>query len=150
MADGLNQVTLLGNLGADPELRMTGSGQAVLSMRLATSRGYLDRNQNRQERTEWHSVSVWGKRAEALARFLTKGARLAIVGELRYSEYSDRTTGERKWRTDIVARDVILCGNGSGKRDDAPSRGGQQRNEPRDADDGAGYGYPDSDDDIPF
>lgn len=149
MADGLNQVTLLGNLGADPELRMTNSGQAVLSMRLATSRGYLDRNNTRQERTEWHSVSVWGKRAEALARFLSKGARLAVVGELRYSEYNDRTTGEKKWRTDIVARDVVLCG-GNGKRDDASQGRGQQRNEPSGADESGGYGYPDSDDDIPF
>ncbi len=68
MAEGLNRVMLLGNLGADPELKMTSGGQAVLKLRLATSETYLDRNKVRQERTEWHSVVVWGKRAEALGK----------------------------------------------------------------------------------
>ena len=68
MAEGLNKVLLLGNLGADPELRMTPGGQPVLKLRLATTETYLDRNQTRQERTEWHQVTVWGKRGEALSK----------------------------------------------------------------------------------
>lgn len=64
MSEGFNRVTLLGNLGADPEFRVTSGGQQVLKMRLATSENYLDRNKQRQERTEWHSVIMWGKRAE--------------------------------------------------------------------------------------
>ena len=67
MAEGLNRVMLLGNLGADPELRFTQGGQAVLNMRLATTESYLDKDKVRRERTDWHNVVVWGKRGEALA-----------------------------------------------------------------------------------
>ena len=155
MAEGLNRVLLLGNLGADPELRMTGGGQAVLKMRLATSESYLDRNRVRQERTEWHNVVVWGRRAEALGKFLTKGSRLFIEGGLRTSSYEDRD-GNRRYRTEIVANNVILAG-GSG-------RGGQRGDDygapPDDAretargSDANGYGDADygggDDDDIPF
>ena len=80
MAEGLNRVMLLGNLGADPELRMTSGGQAVLKLRLATSETYMDKNRTRQERTEWHNVVIWGKRAEALAKILTKGTRIFCGG----------------------------------------------------------------------
>ena len=90
MAEGLNRVILLGNLGADPELRMTNNGTAVLKMRLATSETYLDRNKQRQERTEWHNVVVWGRRAEALGKFLGKGDRLLVEGSLRTTSYDDR------------------------------------------------------------
>ena len=113
MADGLNRVMLLGNLGADPELKMTGSGQAVLKMRLATTESYLDRNKVRQERTEWHSVVLWGKRAEALAKFLTKGSRLFIEGGLRTSSYDDKD-GNKRYKTEVVASNVILSGRGGG------------------------------------
>ena len=113
MAEGLNRVMLLGNLGADPELKMTSGGQAVLKLRLATSETYLDRNKVRQERTEWHSVVVWGKRAEALGKFLTKGSRLFIEGGLRTSSYDDKE-GNKKYRTEIVASNIILSGSGGG------------------------------------
>ena len=111
MAEGLNRVMLLGNLGADPELKMTSGGQAVLKLRLATSETYLDRNKVRQERTEWHSVVVWGKRAEALGKFLTKGSRLFIEGGLRTSSYDDKD-GNKRYRTEIVASNIILSGGG--------------------------------------
>ena len=113
MAEGLNRVMLLGNLGADPELKMTGGGQAVLKLRLATSETYLDRNKVRQERTEWHSVVVWGKRAEALGKFLTKGSRLFIEGGLRTSSYDDKD-GNKRYRTEIVASNIILSGSAGG------------------------------------
>src|SRR5690606_35709928 len=87
MAEGLNRVILLGNLGADPELRMTGGGTAVLKLRLATSESYLDRNKQRQERTEWHRVVVWGRRAEGLGKVLNKGDRILVEGSLRTSSY---------------------------------------------------------------
>jgi len=104
---------LLGNLGADPELRVTSGGQSVLKLRLATSETYLDKNRVRQERTEWHSVVVWGKRAEALGKFLTKGSRLFIEGGLRTSTYDDKE-GNKKYRTEIVASNIILSGSGGG------------------------------------
>jgi single-strand DNA-binding protein len=176
MADGLNRVMLLGNLGADPELRMTSGGQAVLKLRLATAETYLDRNRNRQEKTEWHSVVVWGKRAEALGKILSKGSRLFVEGSLRTSSYDDRD-GNKRYKTEIVAQNIILGGRGGGGggrdsyddhggggrdsggggrggsgRDDSGSRdggdGGYDDFEPKDS--GGGFGGPPDDDDIPF
>lgn len=113
MADGLNRVMLMGNLGADPELKMTPSGQAILKMRLATTESYLDRNKVRQEKTEWHSVVLWGKRAEALSKFLAKGSRLFVEGGLRTHSYDDRD-GNKRYKTEVVASNVILSGRGGG------------------------------------
>lgn len=152
MADGLNRVMLLGNLGADPELKMTGGGQAVLKMRLATTESYLDRNRTRQERTEWHNVVVWGKRAEALSKFLTKGTRLFVEGGLRTSSYEDRD-GNKRYRTEVVANNIILSGRGSGGGGPRGGEEGAGSSPPsgspggnyEDADYGAG-----DDDDIPF
>ena len=136
---------------------MTGGGQAVLKMRLATSETYLDRNRVRQERTEWHNVVVWGRRAEALGKFLTKGSRLFIEGGLRTSSYEDRD-GNRRYRTEVVANNVILAGSGGrgGQRGDdygappddvrEPTRGGGDSNGDGDGD----YGGGGDDDDIPF
>ena len=112
MAEGFNKVMLLGNLGADPELKMTQGGQSVLKLRLATTETYLDKNQTRQERTEWHSVTLWGKRGEALAKFLTKGERIFVEGSLRTSSYEKN--GEKRYSTEINASNVILAGRGKG------------------------------------
>lgn len=148
MSDGLNRVLLLGNLGADPELKMTSGGQAVLKMRLATSETYFDRNKQKQERVEWHSVVLWGKRAEALAKFLSKGARIAIEGGLRTSNYEDRD-GNKRYKTEINATNVILLGGKSGgsrgRDDDTGSSRGDEREETDPFDGGAG-----DPDDIPF
>lgn len=157
MAEGLNRVILLGNLGADPELRMTGGGTAVLKLRLATSETYLDRNKQRQERTEWHRVVVWGRRAEALGKFLTKGDRLLIEGSLRTSSYDDKD-GNKRYTTEIIASNVVLSGGGRGGSGGGGGRsaatgGGDDFGAPS----GGGGGYDDADyggvpedDDIPF
>lgn len=162
MADGLNRVMLLGNLGADPELRMTSGGQAVLKLRLATAETYLDRNRNRQEKTEWHSVVVWGKRAEALAKILSKGSRLFVEGSLRTSSYDDRD-GNKRYKTEVVASNIILGGRGGGGgggrdnyddfgggRDSGPTRdsGGGGRGGGRDGGSRDGGGDPGYDDDF--
>jgi single-strand DNA-binding protein len=112
MAEGLNKVMLLGNLGADPELKVTQGGQAVLKLRLATTETYLDRNNTRQERTEWHRVTLWGKRAEALAKFLTKGERIFVEGRISTSSYEK--DGEKRYSTEVVANNLILAGRGKG------------------------------------
>jgi single-strand DNA-binding protein len=121
MADGLNRVLLLGNLGADPELRVTQGGQAVLKLRLATTETYMDKNNTRQERTEWHQVTMWGKRAEALSRFLKKGERIFVEGSLRTSSYEKN--GEKRYSTEIQASNVILAGGG-GRRGEEAEGGG--------------------------
>jgi single-strand DNA-binding protein len=108
MADGLNQATLFGNLGADPELRVTPSGTSVLKLRMATTESYLDRNNSRQERTEWHSITVWGKRGDALAKILAKGDKILIVGRIRTSTYEKN--GEKRYRTEIHAEQIFLGG----------------------------------------
>jgi single-strand DNA-binding protein len=113
MAEGLNRVMLLGNLGADPELRYTQSGSAVLNMRLATTESYLDKNKVRQERTDWHNIVLWGKRGEALAKFLTKGTTIFVEGGLRTSSYDDKD-GNKRYKTEIHATNIILAGRGRG------------------------------------
>src|SRR4051812_8031056 len=110
MADGLNRVMLLGNLGADPELRFTQGGQAVLNMRLATTESYLDKDKVRRERTDWHNVVVWGKRGEALAKILTKGSSVFIEGGLRTSSY-DNKEGQKVYKTEIHASNILITGS---------------------------------------
>jgi single-strand DNA-binding protein len=146
MAEGLNRVMLLGNLGAEPELRQTSGGQSVLKLRLATSETYLDKNRERQERTEWHNVVIWGKRAEALAKILTKGSRIFIEGGLRTSSYEDRD-GNKRYRTEVVSSNILLQGGGGragagGGRDAGPDESSPPPANGDMADPG--------DDDIPF
>jgi single-strand DNA-binding protein len=147
MSEGLNRVMLLGNLGADPELRVTPGGQAILKLRLATTETYLDKSNTRQERTEWHSITMWGKRGEALAKFLKKGERLFVEGSLRTSSYEKN--GEKRYRTEVIANNVILGGKGSGG-------GERQATAPAAAPSGGGAtaplggDYDGGDDEIPF
>ena len=173
MAEGLNRVMLLGNLGADPELRHTQGGQSVLNLRLATTESYLDKDKVRRDRTDWHNVVIWGKRGEALAKILGKGSTLFIEGSIRSSSYEDKD-GNKRYKTEIVANNVILTGGrgggravvdeggggfeapaprggtggggGGGGRGPAPGRGPARDDAPPPADD-FGYG---NDDDIPF
>jgi single-strand DNA-binding protein len=114
MAEGLNRVMLLGNLGADPELRTTQNGNGVLRLRLATTERYLDQNKAWQERTEWHNVTVWGKRGEALHRILAKGSTIFVEGGLRTSSYENKE-GQKVYKTEIVAQNIILAGGRSGR-----------------------------------
>lgn len=152
MAEGLNRVMLLGNLGQDPELRYTQGGQAVLNLRLATTESYLDRDRVRKERTDWHSVVVWGKRAEALAKILHKGSSLFVEGSLRTSSFEGRD-GQKKWKTEVNARNILLTGGG-GRRSGAPEDrqfAPEPSTAPPEYDDAAAPNFaPDDDDDIPF
>lgn len=111
MAEGLNKVLLIGNLGLDPELKYTQGGQAVLRMRLATTERYGNKAGERQERTEWHTVIVWGNRAEALNKFLHKGKTIYVEGRLQTRQWEDKDGGKRS-TTEIVANQILLLGGG--------------------------------------
>jgi single-strand DNA-binding protein len=162
MAEGLNRVMLLGNLGADPELRYTQAGKAVLNMRLATTESYLDANKVRQERTDWHNVVLWGKRGEALAKFLTKGSTIFVEGGLRTSSYDDKE-GNKRYKTEVHATNIILAGSrrggGGGEMGDPGGGGGARRGGPSGSAPPSGGHEPPpdefpsgggGDDDIPF
>jgi single-strand DNA-binding protein len=160
MAEGLNRVMLLGNLGADPELRVTPGGQPLLKLRLATTESYLDKNNTRQERTEWHQITVWGKRGEALSKFLTKGSSIFVEGRIQTSSYEK--DGEKRYRTEIIANNILLTGGrgrGGEARDEAPQRsysgggGGRAASAPpapADDDFAGGGGGGGTEDEIPF
>jgi len=113
MAGGLNKVMLIGHLGADPEMRYTPNGQAVASLRVATSETWNDREGGKQERTEWHRVVVWGKLAELCNNYLRKGRQAYFEGRLQTRQWEDRD-GNKRYTTEIVARDIgFLGGRGS-------------------------------------
>lgn len=144
MSDGLNKAILVGNLGADPELKFTQGGQAVLRIRMATTESYADKAGERQERTEWHSVVVWGKRAEGLHRVLSKGTTVWVEGRIQTRSWEDKNGGKR-YATEINATDIGLLGGGKSRRDGPPRDDSVSAPKCGDYDDGFA-----GDDDIPF
>ncbi|RLB55597.1 MAG: single-stranded DNA-binding protein, partial [Deltaproteobacteria bacterium] len=120
MAEGMNKAILIGNLGMDPELRFTQNGQAILRIRLATTESYVNRNKERQERTEWHTVIVWGNRAEALNKILSKGRSIAVEGRIQTRQWDDKD-GNKRSTTEINATNIVLLG---GRRDGGGGGGG--------------------------
>lgn len=112
MARGVNKVILVGNLGADPETRYTGNGTAITSLRIATSEQWTDKQSGeRQERTEWHRVKLFGKLAEIAGEYLKKGRQVYIEGSLRTDKYTDKD-GVERFSTDIVANEMQMLGGG--------------------------------------
>ncbi len=116
MARGINKVIIVGNLGADPETRYTGSGTAITSLRLATSEAWTDKQSGeKQERTEWHRVKLFGKLAEIAGEYLKKGRQVYIEGSLRTDKYTDKD-GIERYSTDIIANEMqMLGGQGGGE-----------------------------------
>ena len=138
MADGLNKVIMMGNLGQQPELKFTQGGAAILELRLAVSESWFDKDtQERKEKTEWMSATLWGKRAEGLAKILNKGDRILVEGSFQTREWQDKD-GNKRFTTDVRAMNVVLCG---GKRDGQQSGGGGGTGSSQ-----GGF----QDDDIPF
>src|SRR5436190_14356219 len=137
MAGGVNKVILVGNLGADPYMRYTPSGQGVCELRVATSEPSNDKNGQRQERTEWHRIVVWGKRAEVCSKYLSKGRQVYVEGRIQTRTYDDKD-GNKRYITEIIAADVQFLGGGG--RDGAGRTGGRadEAPPPSDADFGGG------------
>src|SRR5512136_3360198 len=108
--DFMNKVILVGNLGANPEMRFTQGGQAVANLRLATTERWTDKNGQRQEQTEWHRVVVWGKQAEICGQYLTKGRQIYVEGRIRTRQWQDQQ-GQKRYTTEIVAQSVQMLGS---------------------------------------
>lgn len=120
----VNKVILIGNLGQDPELRNTSSGTSVTELRIATNESWRDKQGTMQQRTEWHRVVVWGRQAESVAKYLSKGRSVYVEGRLQTREWKDRE-GQRRFTTEIIASNVVFLqdgrgGGGGGGRYDGP------------------------------
>ena len=145
MADGLNKAILIGNLGRDPEVSYTQSGTARCKFPLATGESYVNNAGERQERTEWHNIIVWGKQAETVGKYLQKGRQVYVEGRIQTRSWDDEKTGQKRYMTEINAQRVLfLSGSGGGG---GPSGGGGGP-----SGGGGGYdpGFGPADDDIPF
>ena len=153
----VNKVILVGRLGRDPETRYTGGGQAVANFSVATDETYKDKNGERQKRTEWHKIVVWGKQAEIAQQYLKKGSLIFIEGRIQSREWQDKE-GQKRTSFEIVATNFrMLGGRGDGTGGGGGSFGGGARSEEHDQSGGAedfsgggGSGPEISDDDIPF
>ena len=110
---GLNKVMLIGNLGADPELRFTANGAAVANFRIACSRSYTDRDGQRQEVTEWVSIVAWQRLAELVGQYLSKGRPVYVEGRLQTRQWQDRE-GNNRYTTEVVANDIQFLGGRGG------------------------------------
>ena len=140
----VNKVILVGNLGRDAELRYTPGGAPVSGFSLATTEVWNDKGGQRQEKTEWHRISVWGKTAESLQEYLVKGKQVYVEGRIQYREYTDKD-GNKRTATDIRADRIVLLGGGGG--------GGRQQTRTAGAPAEEHMGEPAAeltDDDIPF
>ena len=144
----VNKVILIGNLGRDVELRYTSGGQAVASLNMATTEVWNDKSSGqRQEKTEWHRVVLWGKTAESLAPYLLKGKQLYVEGRLQTRQWDDRD-GNKRETTEIRTDRIVLLGSRGAETPAGPSK-------QRSADQDQGPSTPDesselTEDDIPF
>lgn len=141
---GVNRVTLLGNLGADPETKKTASGQSITLFNLATSNSWTNRDGQRQEHTEWHRVVVWGKLAETCAEYLAKGRKVYIEGRLQTRSWED-DKNQKRYTTEVVAREVLFLNSKSENMASSSQSSSSSINEPPFGEDNKS-----SVDDIPF
>ncbi len=154
MARGVNKVILIGNLGRDPEVRYTPSGLAVANVALATSESWKDKTSGEmQERTEWHRVVFYQRLAEIAGEYLRKGSKIFVEGKIRTSKWQDKTTGQDRYTTEIVAESMQMLDSKGGS-----GASGEPTFERQTATAGAGASAPQTDaipadgfdDDIPF
>jgi single-strand DNA-binding protein len=108
---GVNKVIIVGRLGADPELKSVGNGQNVARLSVATSENWVSKDGQKQERTEWHRVTVWGRQAENCAKHLSKGRQVYVEGRLQTRSWED-PQGQKRYATEIVATTVQFLGGG--------------------------------------
>lgn len=110
---GVNKVIIVGRLGADPEIKSVGNGQSVARLNVATSENWTSKDGQKQERTEWHRIVVWGRQAENCAKHLSKGRQVYVEGRLQTRQWEDSASGQKKYTTEIVANTVQFLGGGA-------------------------------------
>jgi single-strand DNA-binding protein len=142
----VNKVILVGNLGRDAELRYTAGGAGVSTLNLATTEVWNDKQGQKQEKTEWHRIVVWGKQAESLQEYLVKGKQIYVEGRLQTRQWDDKD-GNKRYTTEIKADRITLLGGGGG-RSGGMDRGGGASQAPGTSDEPPMA--PITDDDIPF
>jgi len=151
----VNKVILVGNLGRDAELRYTPGGAAVATLNMATTEVWNDKQGQRQEKTEWHRVVLWGKSAESLTEYLTKGKQIYVEGRLQTRQWDDKD-GNKRYTTEIRGDRIVLLGGGGRGAGGSGGYGGASRGAGTDEMGGGGHGAeappsePLTDDDIPF
>lgn len=150
MAKGtVNKVMLIGNLGADPDIRTMPNGNSVVTLSIATTESWKDREGFVQEQTEWHRVSVFGKLADIAGQYLTKGSKVFIEGRLQTRKWQDKN-GQDRYSTEIVANEMTMLGGGSEGQQRQPRDRDDRREPPRQQQRPSHPPPPDFDDDIPF
>jgi len=151
MARSLNKVLLIGNVGAEPEVKTTGGGTKFAKVSLATNRTYNDRSGQQQEKTEWHRLTFWDKLADLVEQYVHKGDRIYVEGRLEYSQTEDQQGQQRYW-TDIIVREMVLLGSGGpgGGGGGGGTEGGRQQARRAPAQSGGPSPFDADDDDLPF
>lgn len=104
-----NKVQLIGNVGNDPEIKTFDGGKKVVNFTLATNESYKNEKGEKVEQTEWHKITAWGKIADIIEKYVTKGKEIAVEGKLTHRSYEDKN-GEKRFITEVVANDVLLLG----------------------------------------
>ena len=146
----INKVILVGRLGKDPEIRSTPGGQTVAKFTMATDERYTDKSGEKQERTEWHNIVAWARLAEICGQYLRKGSLVYIEGSIRTDSWDDKETGQKRYRTEIIARDMKMLDRKreGGEEGGYGAGGGYGARKPAAA--GAGGPSMDDDDEVPF
>ncbi|HLH34798.1 MAG TPA: single-stranded DNA-binding protein [Alloacidobacterium sp.] len=154
MAKSVNKVILLGNVGKDPEIRATPGGTIVANFSIATTERAKDQSGNWADKTEWHSLVAFGRLAEIIRDYVKKGSKLYIEGSLRTSSWDDKTSGQKRYKTEIVIGDIsLLSGRGEGEGGGSYTRSGSSTSyDQRSSAPAEDYGQSAeiTDDDIPF
>lgn len=120
MASGVNKVILIGRLGKDPEVRYTANGGSVATFTMATNESWTDKAGQKQEKTEWHKITAWGKLGEICGQYLSKGREAYVEGRLQTREWQDKE-GQKRWTTEIVASNVQFLGGGGDRASSSSS-----------------------------
>lgn len=141
----LNKVLLIGNLGKDPETRYLPSGGAVCNFSIATTETWKDKDGQKQERTEWHNITMYGKLSEIAAQYLKKGSSVYLEGKLQTRKWQDKTTGADRYSTEIICDQMQMLGGKDRSESASGNQQSQQRQQPANK-----PSQNDFEDDIPF